>query len=148
VLTAGLVRGVHRLLATLEEMHSEAQTLYLMYNVAAIQQLGAKVGERFMVAYLRGVRDYINAFEYGLDQEAIINILSDYTVLKDPDVFRQIKYNWIDPNGAVNWATLQADADLFYELGLLRERVDLSGTFEDQYRQVAVQYLGQYQPPQ
>lgn len=147
VLTAGLVRGVHRLLATLEEMHPEAQTLYLMYNVAALQQLGTKVGERFMVAYLRGVRDYINAFEYGLDQEPIISILTDYTVLKDPEVFRQIKYNWIDPNGAVNWATLQADADLFYELGLLKERVDLSGTFEDKYRQFAVQYLGEYRPP-
>ena len=29
----------------------------------------------WMVAYLRGVRDYLNAFEYGVDQDAIIEIV-------------------------------------------------------------------------
>ena len=147
VLTAGVARDIHRLLATLEEMHPEAQTLYLMYNAAAIEQLGPKVGERFMVGYLRGVRDYINAFEYGGDQDEIINILTEYTVLKDPAVYRQMKYNWIDPNGAVHRTTLQLDADLFHELGLLKEPADLSRVFEDKYRQLAVQYLGEYTPP-
>jgi NitT/TauT family transport system substrate-binding protein len=146
ITAAALGRDAVRFLATMEEMNPDAQTLYLMYN-AGIDRLGPRAGERFMVAYLRGARDQIDAFEYGIDQDTIINILTEYTAIKDPAVYRQIKYPWIDPNGRVNLAALQDDADLFYELGLLKEPVDLSIVFEPKYAEFAVKYLGEYHPP-
>src|SRR5262249_38353097 len=112
-----------------------------------IDQLGPMVGERFMVAFLRGVRDYINAFEYGVEQDAIIDILTQYTTIKDPSVFRQMKYSWIGPNGVVRRAQLDADAALFYDLGLVDAPIDLSTVFDDRYRQFAVGYRGEYRPP-
>jgi NitT/TauT family transport system substrate-binding protein len=147
ITTAARVRDIAQTLATVEEMDPDAQSLYLMYNTG-IDQLGPQVGERFMVAYLRGVRDQLNAFEYGIDQDAIIDIMTRETAIKDPAVYRQTKYTWIDPNGAVKRATLQDDADLFHELGLLKEPVDLSGVYEPKYAQFAVEYLGEYRPPQ
>jgi NitT/TauT family transport system substrate-binding protein len=146
ITTAARVRDVTRPLATLEEMDPDARSLYLMYNTG-IDQLGPQVGERFMVAYLRGVRDQLNAFEYGIDQDEVISILTEQTVINDPAVYRQMKYTWVDPDGAVNRAGLQDDADLFYELGLLKEPVDLTGVFEPKYAQFAVDYLGEYRPP-
>jgi NitT/TauT family transport system substrate-binding protein len=100
-----------------------------------------------MVGYLKGVRDYMNAFEYGIDQDAVIDVMVKETALKDPAVYRRIPYGWTDPNGILRRASVDADAQLFYDLGLLREPVDLSQAYDDQYRQAAVRDLGEYQPP-
>ncbi|HLH26744.1 MAG TPA: ABC transporter substrate-binding protein [Chloroflexota bacterium] len=146
VLSTGLDRGITHLLATQEEMNPDAQTLFMMYW-GGIDRLGPRVGERIMVGYLKGVRDYMNAFEYGVDEDAIIDIMVKETALKDPAVYRRIPYGWTDPNGLLRRASVDSDAQLFYELGLLREPVDLSQAYDDQYRQAAIRDIGEYQPP-
>jgi NitT/TauT family transport system substrate-binding protein len=143
LLTTGLSRDVWRVLAPLEEMDPTAQSVYTVYW-AGIDRLGPLAGERFMVALLRGVRDYVNAFEYGEDQDAVIDILTRETILKDPAVYRRIKYSWMDPNGVVNRASLEGYAALFRDLGVAPIPIDLSPAFDDKYRAFAVQYLGEY----
>jgi NitT/TauT family transport system substrate-binding protein len=144
--TAGVTRGIHHVLATSEEMNPATRSLYLMFW-PGIDGLGPLVGERFLVAYLRAAREYINAFEYGVDQDAILDVLVQETAIKDRAVYQQIKYSWVDPDGVVVRADLEADAELFRELGLLPNPVNLDQAFEDKYRQFAVQYLGPYEPP-
>jgi NitT/TauT family transport system substrate-binding protein len=146
LLSAGLASGIHEILVTQEEMYPEIQALYVLYWTGT-ERMGPMVGERFMVAYLRGVRDYINAFEYGIDQDAIIQTLIENSPIKDAAIYRQIKYAWIDPNGLVNRASLESDIALLRELGIAQTPIDLSPMFEDKYRQFAVQYLGEYLPP-
>jgi len=146
LLHAGTVRGVHQIMATQEEMNPTTEVLYVTYW-SGIERLGPQVGERFMVAYLKAVRDQLNAFEYGIDQDAIIDILVRETAINDPAIYKQIKYTWVDPNGALSRESLQADADLLYELGVAQQPIDLSPAFEDKYRRFAVEYLGEYQPP-
>ena len=109
--------------------------------------MGPMVGERVMVAYLRGVRDYINAFEYGIDQDEVIDILTKDTFIKDPAIYRQIKYGWVNPDGAPLRATIEGYAELFRDLGVMNAPTDLSQAFNEKYYKFAVQYLGEYRPP-
>jgi NitT/TauT family transport system substrate-binding protein len=146
LVTAGLTRGVHEVLATQEEMHPTTARLYALYS-SGIDRLGPQVGERVMVAYLRAARDYINAFEYGVDLDTIVDVLVAETPLKDRDTYKQIKYAWVDPNGVVQRETLEADAELFCQLDVMKEPLDLGGAFEPKYREFAVRYLGEYRPP-
>ncbi|HEY7060650.1 MAG TPA: ABC transporter substrate-binding protein [Chloroflexota bacterium] len=143
--TAGITKGVHHILATADEMEPGLQQTYVMY-FTGIDGLGPQVGERFMVAWLRAGRDFLNAMEYGIDQDAVIAILTRETGIKDPEVHRQSKYPWHNPNGEVNREALQTDADFFADLGLMAP-TDVSPAFDDRYRQFAVSYLGEYQPP-
>jgi NitT/TauT family transport system substrate-binding protein len=145
LLRMGLANGTYEVLATIEEMHPTTETLYLLFW-SGIERMGPKVGERFIAAYLRGVRDYINAFEYGEDQDAIIEILVRETPLKDPNLYRQIRYTWVDPNGVFRPEALEADAALLHDVGLMQP-IDLRPMFDDHYRQAAVEYLGEYHPP-
>ncbi|HZS00274.1 MAG TPA: ABC transporter substrate-binding protein [Chloroflexota bacterium] len=145
LLSGGIARGVHHLLAGLEELDPAVQELFVMYW-SGIDRLGPLVGERFAVALLRATREYLNAFEYGVDQDAVIEVLTQETPIKDPAVYRQIHYPWIDPDGAFSRASLESDAELFRDLGLIGP-VDLSQAFQDKYRQAAVQRLGEYRPP-
>lgn len=146
LLHAGTVRGIHQIMATQEDMHPTTQALYVTYW-SGIERLGPMVGERFMVAYLRAARDVLNAFEYGVDQDAILDVLVRETAIRDPAIYREIKYTWVDPNGVLSRESLQADATLLYELGVAQQPIDLSQAFNDRYRQFAVQYLGEYRPP-
>ena len=146
LLSAGEVRGVHHLMVSQEEMDPNTEPVYVLFWTG-IDRLGPQVGERFLVAMLRAVRDYVNAFEYGIDLDGVIAILTKETFIKDPNVYRQIKYGWVDPDGLTSPSSLQADADLFHELGLTATAIDLSTAFDDRYRQAAVQYLGEYRPP-
>ena len=144
-MTAGVTQGVHHVLATAEEMEPGLQQTFVQYWTG-IDELGPQVGERFMVAWLRAGRDFINAMEYGIDEDAVIDVLTRETGIKDPAVHRQSTYPWHNPNGEVNREALQADADFFAELGLMGQ-VDINPSFDDKYRQFAVRYLGEYQPP-
>jgi NitT/TauT family transport system substrate-binding protein len=146
LLSAGVKSDTHHILATQEEMEPDVEPLYLTYWTG-IDKLGPMAGERFMVAYLRGARDSINAFEYGIDQDQIIGILTKNTVIKDANVYKTTKYSWIDPDGKTNPKSLQADEDLFEKLGVSKQHIDLSPAFDDKYRQFAVDYLGPYKPP-
>jgi NitT/TauT family transport system substrate-binding protein len=146
LVTAGLARGVHQVLATQEEMYPSAERLYVLYSTS-IDRMGPQVGERFMTAFLRAGRDYINAFEYGVDLDTIVDILVRETPLKDADQYHRIKYAWVDPNGLVARATLEADAELLRDLDVMKEPLDLSGAFEPRYREFAVRLLGEYRPP-
>ena len=53
LMSDGVAQGIHQVLVQSHQMHPTAQSLYLMYW-AAIDRLGLQVGERFMVAFLRG----------------------------------------------------------------------------------------------
>jgi NitT/TauT family transport system substrate-binding protein len=146
LLSGALKRDFATILASNEEMYPEVQMSTLAYW-PGIDDLGPQVGERFMVAYLRATRAYVNAFEYGVDEDAIIDILGQETAIKDPAVYRQMHYPWLDPNGALNRASFEADNELWHDLGLMPNAADLSQVFDDKYRQFAVRYLGEYQPP-
>jgi NitT/TauT family transport system substrate-binding protein len=146
LLSGGIARGVHHLLAGLEDLDPGVQELYVMYWTG-IDRLGPQVGERFAVGLLRATREYLNAFEYGENQDAVIDVLTQETPIKDPAVYRQIHYPWIDPDGTYSRQSLESDADLLRDLGQVGP-IDLSQAFEDKYRQTALQRLGEYRPPQ
>jgi NitT/TauT family transport system substrate-binding protein len=146
LLTAGLNRGAYQIMATQEDLNPDTQVLYVIYW-SGIDRLGPRVGERFMVGYLKGVRDYLNAFEYGIDEDAIIDILIQETPIKDAAIYRQIKYAWVDPNGRLGRAQLEADVELLRDIGALTASPDLGAMIQDRYRQLAVQHLGEYRPP-
>jgi NitT/TauT family transport system substrate-binding protein len=49
------------------------------------------VAQRFMAAYLKGVRDYNDVFVKGTgDKVEIINIMTKHTALKDPNVWKKV----------------------------------------------------------
>ena len=48
------------------------------------------VSLRFMAAYLKGVRDYNDAFIKGIEKDEIIEIMTKHTALKDPELWEKV----------------------------------------------------------
>jgi hypothetical protein len=69
------------------------------------------------MAYLRGARDYHDAFVAKKDQDAAIAILTKTLPVKDPEVWKMAMPQQIDLNGRVNVADIKRQAAAYKELG-------------------------------
>jgi NitT/TauT family transport system substrate-binding protein len=105
------------------------------------------VGRRWMMAYIKGLRDYNDAFgpkKKGYDD--VVKILAKDTTVKDVAVYSQITPAGLDPNGKLDTASMQEDIDYYQEAGYLKQKVDLPSLVDTSFQQYAVQQLGPYQP--
>jgi NitT/TauT family transport system substrate-binding protein len=108
-----------------------------------------ELAERFMRAYIRGVRVYDDALEDGRlagpKANEVIAILTRYTPIKDAGMFRRMVPSWVDPNGEVKVASLKKDLDFFRELGLIEKKdISVDAVVDGSFAKAAVAKLGPY----
>jgi NitT/TauT family transport system substrate-binding protein len=109
------------------------------------------VAERFMRAYLRGVRMYNDALKDGRlagpKANEVIPILVKYTTIKDESMFRRMVPSYCNPDGEVNVASLKKDLEFFRELGLIEKKdASVEGVVDNSFARAAVAKLGPYRP--
>ncbi|MDP2728813.1 MAG: metal ABC transporter substrate-binding protein, partial [Dehalococcoidia bacterium] len=105
-----------------------------------------EAANRLVVAYVRGIRDYLNAFTKNVNKAEIVSILTKATDVQDPTLYDRMAVIGVDPNGYVNAQSVASDQDWYFAQGLMQQKVDLSKVIDNQYVDYAVQRLGKYQP--
>jgi NitT/TauT family transport system substrate-binding protein len=104
-----------------------------------------EVGRRWMTAYLRGVRDFNEAFgPKRQGRDGVVDILIKHTAIKDRDVYDQMRPPGLDPDGKVQVQAIRDDLAYYEQVGLVRERVDVATVLDSSYADYAVQQLGPY----
>jgi NitT/TauT family transport system substrate-binding protein len=101
-----------------------------------------EAARRWMVAYLKGTRAYVDAVTRGTDRDAINAILAKHTAIKDLAVLTKIAPTGFDPNGRMEVKSLEADQDWFLKLGLQPARADLGKVIDYRFADYAVSRLG------
>jgi NitT/TauT family transport system substrate-binding protein len=105
------------------------------------------LARRWMVAYLKGIRDYNDAFgpkKKGYDD--VVNILAKNTTVKDPAIIKKMTPAGLNPDGKLDMKSMQEDIDYYTEAGYLKDKVDLPKLIDTSFQEYAVQQLGPYQP--
>jgi len=103
-------------------------------------------GQRFMVAYLKGVRDYYNAIIANRGgREEIIDVLMRQTPYKDRALYDRILWVYIDPNLRLNEDDLRTTMQWFVSKGLLDRAPELSTAVDNRFLQHALSQLGPWQ---
>ena len=105
-----------------------------------------EVGQRFLVAYLRALRDYNDAF-FNSDpaaREAALDAFIKYTPLKDRAIYDRIVFVGLDPNGRVPLSSLEKDQEYFVSSGQQPQRINLGEVVDMSYSEAAVRVLGAY----
>lgn len=103
-----------------------------------------EAAKRWMVAYLRGTRAYIESVVKGTDRDAINAILAKHTAVKNLSLYAKMAPTGFDPNGRLERRSVEADQDWFIKLGLQPERADLAKVIDYQYADYAVSRLGKH----
>lgn len=108
------------------------------------------LGVRFMKAYVRGIRFYVSALKEGRlagsNADEVIDILTEYTAVKNKDLLRKITPTGMDPDGKVNAASLQRDLDFYASQGLVETKIDINRIVDMYFAEAAVHALGPYKP--
>ena len=108
----------------------------------------ADLGKRFMKAYLRSIRYYFGAFKDGKlagpNAEEIIAVLTESTPIKDPEVYRTITPNGVDPDGKIDLETMRQDQDVYRRLGWMESQTKVEDVVDMSFVEAALKEIGTY----
>jgi len=143
LITIGVNNGTFSVLLRSSELYPDMQQGFMLYS-ADFARNQTEAARRWMVAYLRGVRDYADAFVKGQGRDEVIDILIRNTSVKDPAIYRQMTPPYINPNGRVNAAKLAEAQDWFAAHGYVPQKADMAALIDMQFVDYALQTLGEY----
>jgi NitT/TauT family transport system substrate-binding protein len=127
---------------TIVPNHQVAVILYSPH-FAEKQQAAAR---GWMVAYVKGVRDFIKAFENGNPPDDVVAAMVKHGGVKDPAVVRKAPLTPVNPDGYPYVDTMKLDLKYFVESGFVKNPPALEKVVDRSFADYAVSKLGKYQP--
>jgi len=123
-------------------MYPYHQTGVLMYSSDFIGQR-EEDAKRFAVAYLQGVRAYLDAFGPDrVNHEQVVQALVENTRLKDPALYEVMIPSAFEPNGQVNVASLEYDLNYFVAAGYVKDPPTIAQALDLRFIDYALAVLG------
>jgi NitT/TauT family transport system substrate-binding protein len=98
----------------------------------------------WMVAYVRGLRDYNDAVLKGRDREFVIQTLMKYTTVKDRAPYDRIVLPGLHPDGELNVESIREAYQEFKAAGDIKGEVNLDAVIDRSFVRHAVEVLGPY----
>ena len=147
--TTNIVRlGAAVILTGNDAFYPNAQTATIMYS-GDFAQKRREVATRFMKAYLRAARDFNDAMVGGKLQgpgaDELIAILARRTVIKNPEVLRNMTMHGVNPDGALNVESMRKDLAFFKETGdVTSKSVAVEQVLDESFAAEAAKTLGPY----
>jgi len=126
-----------------DEILPNGQSVVMSYGPQFASQ--TDLARRWMLGYLKGVRDYTEAYRRGPNRAEIIQLLTQVTPLRDPALWERMVWTAIDPNGKVNADSIVDTQAWYRSHGMLQSDVDLRPFVDSSFTDWAVQRLGTYQ---
>ncbi len=105
------------------------------------------VAQGWMNAYVRGLRDYNDAFFHGHNYDETVELLTKWTKVKEVELYSQMVPVGLKPDGSLFTDALAADAQWLTEHGYVKAPVDMSLVIDESFVEKAAQKLGPYVPP-
>nr|WP_203247441.1 ABC transporter substrate-binding protein [Sporosarcina beigongshangi] len=103
------------------------------------------VSLRFMSAYLKGVRDYNDAFIKDVGKDEVVEIMTKHTALKDPALWDKVNVTGLDPDGKMFIEDIKKQYDTYKANGAIRGDVDLNKAIDTSITEKAVETIGEYE---
>ena len=130
-----------------DEFYPQFETAVIFYSEKFIKER-PEDAKKFMRAYLRGARDYNDALDGDrLTAPAaadVIPILTEYSFIKNPDVYKAMRSHYVDPNGTLNVASLKEVWQFFKDAKQIDGSVTVDDVVDPSFAKWAAEQLGPY----
>ena len=103
-----------------------------------------EAGRAWMVAYVRGLRDYNDAVLKGRDREFVIQTLMKHTTVKERAAYDRIVLPGLHPDGELNVESIREAYGDFKAAGDIKGDVNLDAVIDRSFVRYAVEVLGPY----
>jgi NitT/TauT family transport system substrate-binding protein len=144
-ITSIVESGSGVILERMDTVAPNQQIAVILYSSDFMQK--RDLATRFMAAYLRGVRDFNDAFVKNdpAKRAEVIDILSEYTPIKEKALYDKVVMPGLDPNGRVSVESLKSDQEYYIGAKLQEQPADIDKLVDQSFVDAAVQRLGRYQ---
>ncbi|MCL5959218.1 MAG: ABC transporter substrate-binding protein [Chloroflexi bacterium] len=142
-ITSMIDKGIAVRWKGIDEVYPGQQIAVINFGPKIIKEMPDQA-KAFMVGYVRGARDYNDAFVKNKNKKEIATILSKRTSIKDPAVFEKIIPAGINPDGYMNVQALKDDQDWYFSNKMITQKVDIDTFVDHQFVEYAIQKLGKY----
>jgi NitT/TauT family transport system substrate-binding protein len=140
-LALGLARNVFGVFHPVGDFYPNQQIAVLLYAPQFAAQ--TDVASRFMVAYLRGLRAFDDAFNREVGRDEVVDVLARNTVVQDRALYAAMVPHQVDRNGQLNREGLAADLDWYAAHGYLTgDKPDLNTVIDMRFVDYALGQLG------
>lgn len=127
------------------DFYPNHQVAVVMYSPEFLKERRA-LGQRFMVAYLKALRLYNDAFfKSPRDQNAYddaVQILARHTPVKDKALYAKMVMPGLDPDGKLLVDSLEKDQDWYVAHGLQKTKGSMADAVDTSFAEYAVKQLG------
>lgn len=139
--TQGVEKGFLERYKNATELFGPQQNTLIVYSPEfATKQQDA--GRRFMMAYVRGVRDYLDAMDAGKDYETVVSYLTKDSILKDPALYKKVGLPGFDQNAQLLLEPLKVNQQWYVDHGDVKNPVNMDQVYDPSYLQAAFDVLG------
>ena len=143
-------KGVGVKLATVDSFYPDQQQLVLIYGAKFMQER-KDVAQRFMKAYIRGVRAYMDGLKDGKiagpNADEVIATVVKNTRSKDVNLLKQIAPVVVDGDGKVNLVSMKKDWEFLKSKDLVKQTTTPEELLDMSFVEAAVKELGPYKKP-
>jgi NitT/TauT family transport system substrate-binding protein len=130
-----------------DEFYPNFETAVVFYSDKFITER-PEDAKKFMRAFLRGARDYNDALDHDrLRSPAaadVIPILTEYSFIKNPEVYKAMRSHYVDPNGQLNVASLKDAWQFFKDTKQIDGSVTVDQVVDPSFAKWAAEQLGPY----
>jgi len=130
-----------------DELYPKFETAVVFYSEKFIKER-PEDAKKFMRAFLRGARDYNDALDGDrLTSQAaadVIPILTEYSFIKNADVYKAMRSHYVDPNGTLNVASLKDVWQFFKDAKQIDGSVTVDQVVDPSFAKWAAEQLGPY----
>lgn len=137
-------QGIIKRVAYLPDVEPGGHVAGLLFSEGFAHNTAA--ARNYLVAYLRGVRDWWDAFDGRTDYGHVVAVLQKHSVLKDGDLLRRLPQTGQNPDGYLDPAKLAAYQDWFAAQGLVPQKAAIEQAYDPSFADYANTVLGRYQP--
>jgi NitT/TauT family transport system substrate-binding protein len=149
--TKEIQMGVAVKLAGVDEFYPNFQTAVTFYSGVFIAKKPDEA-KKFMKALMRGMRFYrenlVDGHLTGPQSQEIIDIMIKNSPQKDPQVYRDVVSNDVDPNGLVDEKSLRASWQFFKDEGQTDGKATIDQVLDLSFAKAAATALGPWKPSQ
>ena len=145
-ITRMLDQGIATVYQRNDELYPGQQLAEVIYGGQFMRDT-PDAARRFMVAYVRALRFYNDAFRGGdvAKRQEVIATLTRHTAVREAALYDRMVMPGLDPNGRMNVASIREDQEFWLARGLQQTRINVDDVVDHRYVDAATQILGPYQ---
>jgi len=113
----------------------------VLYSKGWIDQ-NPEQAKAFTLAYLKGVRDYVDAMKGGSKRAEVVDICVKYTSLKDKAMYDKMQWSYMDPNGEISFDGLRDQQDWYAKHGYVATKANIEAMTDRRFLDYALEKLG------